>query len=436
MQSLTEYLDTTRQDDNDQIDRLQDLIVDVVPTFIRLWEGPVKSKHDGCWPYQFKQGETTPKSAEPSASTHSMILVALRTLEKGHEQSQLVPAMGRRIKNSLPDSDKKALEDILGSAVKSLDNYVSTNGFVSGTFGDNDPLTLCWVCDLLVQGAVPSKSPSFIAKVKHAIETRLNSAVGDENKILEWSKSPKHSQAYRNAFLYQRINALHRYWSDRGVRTMVSGAAYNLPITPNSFERLVHEQLAYHKIKDSRFDSASLAFALEGALQIDPYTLKKATLRSIFDAMQATQLTGSQWRPNLPMFTTETGTVHFAVSVEIANSLIRSCHLLDNSRYPEYFVRAAPMFADYFEWLNSRVVRGTGKTTTGEEFTFVGWHSEHVNQDGLIHLWETSQVLIFLRQYASAIKNKSLLKELRQHDCRDGIIVGWKFYQITGTTSR
>jgi hypothetical protein len=102
------------------------------------------------------------------------------------------------------------------------------------------------------------------------------------------------------------------------------------------------------------------------------------------------------WRPVMPFVGTDQGMVLFPVSVEVANSLLRSCEILDKNDTPEHFSRFESRLQRYFDWLLARVERGE---CDGKKF--VGWHSEHVNERGTIHLWETSQVVLFLVHYAA-----------------------------------
>ncbi len=107
------------------------------------------------------------------------------------------------------------------------------------------------------------------------------------------------------------------------------------------------------------------------------------------------------WRPLRPFIANAQGKILLPLSVEIANSLLRSCEILDSRDGAQNHVSLnITLFRKYTEWLFTRTVRG--KTKTGEEF--FGWHSEHADDPRKIHPWETSQVQIYLLHYESFLR--------------------------------
>jgi hypothetical protein len=109
------------------------------------------------------------------------------------------------------------------------------------------------------------------------------------------------------------------------------------------------------------------------------------------------------------------------VSVEGAVSLLRSISAMEGqSDFQRFSTSAVPMVRRFWHWLRARVVRFDAPDPSGptsEHFTkykqLTGWHSEHVNDPGLIHLWDTSQVIEFMLAYREllerSIAGRSLL---------------------------
>jgi adenylate kinase family enzyme len=167
------------------------------------------------------------------------------------------------------------------------------------------------------------------------------------------------------------------------------------------FEKRLHEHLGYYSIPDSRFDPAELAFCLEGLLVQDRHSISARVVERVFEVLSEYQEVHPYWRPLFPFIGTERGMALFPISVEVANSLLRSCIYLDgDALYGTHFEKFAPRFTRYADWLQARVIRGA--LDTGARYT--GWHSEHVGEPGTIHLWETSQVALYLMHYAALLQ--------------------------------
>jgi len=77
--------------------------------------------------------------------------------------------------------------------------------------------------------------------------------------------------------------------------------------------------------------------------------------------------------------------------------------------YGTFAAKAVPMFRRFWQWLRARKVEINALGTT-----CVGWHSEHINEAGVIHLWVTSQVAEFLLAFR---------KLLQQHIARETLIL-------------
>ena len=164
----------------------------------------------------------------------------------------------------------------------------------------------------------------------------------------------------------------------------------------------VYEQLARAEVVDGSFDASELVFSLEGMLLLEPSAATRPLLERAFFVIRRSQGLSPYWRPIRPFVSKPQGHVLFAISVETASSLLRCC-ALSNELFPgeDWFSKNARLFALYVEWL--RVRHRKGACSDGAAASFRGWHSEHVHLHQGIHLWETSQVLLFLVFYASML---------------------------------
>jgi len=108
------------------------------------------------------------------------------------------------------------------------------------------------------------------------------------------------------------------------------------------------------------------------------------------------------WHPFKPFKATAQGLVLLPESVEIANSLLRICSS-SGLRERRYFGRHASLLARYTDWVLRRTFYGSF-SVDGKSYDLVGWESEFTHRLDRIHLWETSQVLIYLQHYAAMLR--------------------------------
>jgi hypothetical protein len=161
------------------------------------------------------------------------------------------------------------------------------------------------------------------------------------------------------------------------------------PTYRDFFDAKLHEQLSFSSIPDSRFDPAELAFCLEGLLTCAREAVDPVLFERVLNVLGANQQTSAYWRPNRPFIAHDTGEIVLPISVEGANSLLRSLEIVDRKKLYDTFDSAAlPMFRRFWQWLRARKVE-----ISCFDATCVGWHSEHINEAGVMHLWDTSQVL-------------------------------------------
>jgi hypothetical protein len=124
------------------------------------------------------------------------------------------------------------------------------------------------------------------------------------------------------------------------------------------FERLLHEQLSFSSIPDSRFDPAELMFCLEGMLICQRNTVDRTIFDRVLSVLTAAQKESPYWRPVKPFLTTRKGYALFPVSVEIANSLMRACAIFDENELQDtYGSHCVALLRRYWQWLRARAVR-------------------------------------------------------------------------------
>jgi hypothetical protein len=99
------------------------------------------------------------------------------------------------------------------------------------------------------------------------------------------------------------------------------------------------------------------------------------------------------------------GHVLFLVSVEVANSILRACEILDEEEArPATFSRFEPHLREYTQWLFGEMEEVLDEQS--EETNLYGWRTDYEERRDTIQLWHTSHVLVFLSHYASLLKRK------------------------------
>ena len=180
------------------------------------------------------------------------------------------------------------------------------------------------------------------------------------------------------------------------------------------YSRLL-DHIAFAHIKDGPFDAAELAFSLEGYLLCRPRlddgcNHDRDAIDSAFQILESRQEVTPYWRPLKPLLTNKKGFALLPLSVEIVNSLFRSCWLL-GTRGDRLFDNHVRIFHRYHEWVESRLTEGESKNPD-KNFKFQGWYSEHLATNDGIHTWETSQIGIYLVHYRNMLQRHVGTKSL------------------------
>jgi len=444
IENLEDYLVGEFHQDMDDIAQLEETLERTANVFVLAQDG------DGAWPYLYRQSEGRKVTKKVSHGTQAMIAVALsRMIGSG------VLASGKYARLKLTDRDDVRVSYALGvkKLVKELDGNLR-----SGSFGLNDPVTLSHFADFIHALSEADPCGDLLKGISKAIDElhciagldpRTASTRSDDSESLlrhlpevktlredEASTEPepfdkrRRPQRLLNAFVPLRIV--------RSVVALRGPKDTKLPTGIETsyrrfFEATLHEQLSYSDIPDSRFDPAELIFCLEGLILIAPNAVDDRLLDRVLHVLEAKQDESAHWRPSRPIYATHQGMTMLPVSVEGAVSLMRSIAIKDRRKdFQPLSVRTVPMARRFWKWLQARAVRldaefsdvaaadSTARENAGVKRPLkagsrrvCGWHSEHVNDPELIHLWDTSQVAEFMLAYRELLQRAVAGRTLR-----------------------
>ena len=390
--ALQQYLSHAFHTDRQDAAAIEGLIIEAARTLVAAFT-------NRGWPYKVEQGSELAAPASPSHSTTAMIALALNRLlgaakPRLNERYALrfpFDALDRELESDLRIVAMKALEVLFGSGGILEGGVVTTK---SKTYGTDDVLTLSYLLDLA--GADGNGSHEKALRDYALSQHNRLANIDPKKSYRKYFTFPPDQESpgdpTSNAFIPLRaIQAI------RQAETLLAFPEQQIPDLSQYrlfFEDTLHNQLSYSAIPDSRFDPAELAFCLEGFLLAQREAVDHSIMSRVMEVLTQAQTENAYWRPTRPFLSDERGMVLFPVSVEVANSLMRSCELFDEKRLYDTFVSASiGLFRRYSIWLRARTVRFHTKVKTNGSNTrtaFVGWHSEHVNEPGLLHTWETS----------------------------------------------
>ena len=392
---LEDYLADQYNRDLQDIRVIEQLLAEVAAMFALSFD---ETKQ--CWPYELRAAATT-KDGKDSQGTSAMILAAIGKMLGSCRLRDGYNA--EKINKLSPD-----LSDIHLKGVQSLAKLINDTKKVSSTtFGDFDPLTISHLTELARSLPNPQEGKNLIElaltslpRVAQKIEDIVREGKIDFNILNEQGSRGTPQWCSNNAFIALRIVRSHK---DLDIRT--SRNAFR-----SFFETRLHELLSFSSIPDSRFDPAELAFCLEGLLICAHESVDRVLFERVLTVLGDEQETSAYWRPNRPFVAKPTGEVMLPLSVEGANSLLNSVAMIDEKKlHGAFAVKALPMFRRFLQWLRARKVE-----VNSFNKRCVGWHSEHINEAGVIHLWDTSQVVEFL---------VSFRKLLQSHIARETLVL-------------
>lgn len=388
-ETLEDYLAGGIQRDRTDIEAVDRLLIDTANTIVSTFTGR-------SWPYEAKRN-TSLERKDFSQSTTAMMIRALDFLlgQGGNEPHP-------RYTFGLPDDLRDQAIRVRGKAwltlIKELGVTATRGKFAwpetltttSRTFGDNDPLTLSFLADLATE--MDERTP-LRQLVAGRSQEKIGSARPDFTSFFSFSGPSKDdgTETLENAFVPLRL--LRSYRIDQ------RGSEAPLGEYVRYFEGVLHQQLSFISIPDSRFDPAELAFAVEGLNLSSGQAVDGSVFARVIEVLERAQASSAHWRPTKPFLKNKRGMVLFPVSVEAANSLLRSGEKIftgmaanaDSARLLEIIRR-------FWNWLRTRRVNFRCEND-GREIEVHGWHSEHVNDPDTIQLWDTAQVVEFLLRY-------------------------------------
>lgn len=384
MDNLDEYLTSGFPVDRRDIEAIEGIVRDVAATFL----GRLTSKG---WPYALRNRTAGEEPKKVSVSTTAMIALSLwKLVDQWDHGATKYPLV------ELSDGDSRSARDKVKSATEMLFEELAKDGEIaakSDTYGKNDPTTLSFVAELCqVKGLENSKLIESINKYIRDQVTRLTRVDPSANYSGFYQEIPKGYDATKNAIVPLRVV--------RAAASVEEQFPYERAPFRAYFEANLHQQLSFSAIPDSRFDPAELAFCLEGLLLVQRDACDHTLFKRVLEVLSQAQEQSAFWRPVKPFMATEKGFSLFPVSVEVANSLLRSCSLFDGDKFHATFSSTSiPLLRRYWQWLRARLVR-----FDQDGSAVVGWHSEHINETDAVHLWETSQVLEFLLNFRRALQ--------------------------------
>ncbi len=411
MSELEDYLRGPFLRQKIDIKSIQDLTKTILPIF---W----KSLRDDRWPYEIVDKQDLDLPSNYSFSTNAMICFSLAAITGLVGSNLLAPSIEFSI---IPHEDEniytglieKSINKMMAESAEVMRNSNNKKVVDSTTFGSNDPFTLTWLLSV-VSGIQNSKITQFVelsqnnefkkfsTAIKNiSLEVIEKTLVQPDLPILALSGP---TQAVTHAFPLLRVIQLAKALKD------FAPEPFDFEKIKQYLQDRLYLHISYSAIPDSSFDAAELVFSLEAVLLCDEHAIDKAGQKKAFEIIAETQERTPYWRPLRPFVATAQGLALLPLSVEIANSLLRIYNQLDRFEAADsYFSNNVQLFDRYATWLRSRIARGT--TINGTYFE--GWYSEHLHAVGRIHLWETSQVLLFLCHYASMLQRHIARMSLR-----------------------
>lgn len=403
---------THTADDHDGLGNIRRLIRDAAPTLL-IQTG------NGAYPYEVTERMTPPTKF--SASTNAMVAHCLACI------GDMLPGGSRLVGfQLLPDRDRivnVALRDCAHKAVRRLVDEIQLGKddksvFSSSAFGQDDPFTIGWVLELL-DGAVSWNLDCDEKDIESAHRRARSVAI---RRVREALKAPGNAVLRLTSTSERAV--LHPLPLLRTVQlanlleaTTDQSFADLMPEVFEWFLTHLHLQLSRRSIQHSGFDIAELIFCLEGMLAAGHSRVTRSILESVIGALNEARQLNSTLRATTPFKVTSVGAVHLFTSVEVVSSLLRCTVLLDRYDRSGFFTELKPTLRHYLSWLQATMLRG--RATLHEknneakdpyppdvQLEFAGWHSEHAHtDDNSVHVWITSQILLFLRAYETLLSN-------------------------------
>lgn len=372
---------------------------------------------DGDWPDALANGVELGRG-DFSQTAVAMILHAVAVEYGKISDSVLVPRTlpgmirtgdgGIRGPNDQFDKPERSVIELLRNGTTALVKNFSGRGHLtsSKTWGKDSPLTLTWVYELLKAGIIDKAKVAdtqLAAKTRQRIEDKVEHLIillVEDPASVKLDLTSTEDYAVPHPFVLLRSLQLVKVvkperWSD-----LQTG------LLPSVFLNQLHTELSNSAIQDGGFDPASLVFALEGLLMLNPDAITDSVLQQVTDTLGRKPYVANHWQPVRPLVANERGHTFILQTVEVVNSYLRICVLEQDKRRiasDPLFTRSFVNLQSYVDWLLSRVLSIRVKTRSGEKVC-QGWQSEQTYKADRVHLWTTSQVVLFMQAYSAMLQ--------------------------------
>lgn len=429
MPSVENDLYDTYLSDKKEIEDIDKILNETIKIFIAFYDN-----NEG-WAYEIRHNETLEK-IDFSFSTSIMILhtisASLGKLQKsnisfGIDGDNCIyknPFIDKETTGELNVIKDKGLKLIIAKSQNKQANYSIT--FNSSNYGTNDPFSYAWFLEIFFSSSdnYADYKKALINDAYKMLKKAIKSLDNGGNKgFFKWMGSKgeedrfKHYESLNHSFpLLRAINVLLILHENDHHKSYLIKKLYDENIEKLSQHCLtcIYRHLSLRHIEYSDFDVAELVLSLESYLLLSRKlnkNINKNLIDRIFNIVEESQKKSAYWRPLKPFVKTDTGFVLLPLSIEIINSLSRICRFIYESNLNEnYFTPYIQVFKRYTTWLLTRIEKGSTKDLK----EFIGWHSENVLETGVVHPWDTSQVVLYLLQYRSLLKEhiakRSLIK--------------------------
>ncbi|MDD2466189.1 MAG: ATP-binding protein [Desulfobulbus sp.] len=428
MNHLESYFQNEYVKDSSELNEVDNVLKKVIPTFYIAFDNK-----KNAWPYKIDDKQENITCENYSVSTNSMILVMMDLCDNNIDRKNIFPDIqSEKISNCITYNEEKwekvkncAIAEITTKLIKKDNDILLTD---SSTYGANDPLSLLWCLELIEKHDVNDLylNDKTNDKIKKIVTDKYKNITGENiltfynfdyiiskgsinlnGEIINWPESynkkhnNKNPERNKHSFISLRLLQLVK---------KIGIPEDQIDETFNFFEQRLHLHLSYSEIPDSRFDPAELVFSLEGALRTKGVdSVSHETIERAFLILEQCQDFTPYWRPVNPIYATAQGQILLPLSVEVGNSLLRVCSLLDKGFASKDcpFSKHADMFKRYFRWLKAqmRQIKVMGETCCG-------WASEHVGGDNEIHLFQTSEIMCFLVNYRHMLQDRIARRSL------------------------
>jgi len=423
---LSDYLQGVYIDEKRDIERLKGIGSRVLGVFERFFD-----QAEGQWPYEVVAGQQVPRPERFSFSTNAMIVFALAVSTGRISRSGLIPTVKDAPIATRDKKQQESLDKIAGTALAQFPSEIDESRkdsreevrawkgaqtdrgrspdvplcTTSESFGPNDPLTLTWLLEVLGEGTLAG--PEVRERLMQDLKEPVVEIVTSTCERPDYSPLRLRSRdLVPHAFPLLRVLHLVKAAELLGWQPVPSVDGIRAYLLDRA-----HLHLSSVSIQDGGFDAGELVFSLEGLLLCDPSLPDYSLFDRAFEVLVATQRETPYWRPLRPFRVTKQGMVLLPQSVEIANSLLRICSRLDEERDRSYFTEYVDLFKAYTRWLESRMFVGKTKDDTTNDI--FGWQSEHTFAPNRIHLWQTSQALLYLMHYAAMLQGHIARRSFR-----------------------